>query len=155
LDEAAFKEADLLVNLQSTLAIARPELRHRITLIVDADGLPPIRCYPAELNQVFLNLIVNAAQAMPEQGTLTIRGRDTGTAIELAFQDTGMGMPPDVIARCFDPFFTTKPVGSGTGLGLSLAYTIITDRHKGSIRAESVIGVGTTITILLPKEIQP
>jgi len=154
LDEAAFKEADLLANIQSTLAIARPELRHRVAVIIDADGLPPIRCYPAELNQVFLNLIVNAAQAIADQGTLTIRGRDTGAAIELIFQDTGAGMSQDVLTRCFDPFFTTKPVGSGTGLGLSMAYTIITHRHKGSIRVESEIGVGTIFTIMLPKEIQ-
>jgi len=154
LDEAAFKQADLLANIQSTLAIARPELRHRVAVIIDADGLPPIRCYPAELNQVFLNLIVNAAQAIADQGTLTIRGRDTGAAIELIFQDTGAGMSQDVLTRCFDPFFTTKPVGSGTGLGLSMAYTIITHRHKGSIRVESEIGVGTIFTIMLPKEIQ-
>jgi signal transduction histidine kinase len=153
LDEAELKVVPLDENIQSTLLIARLELQGRVEVETDLAHLPAIKCYPAELNQVFLNVILNAAQAIPGKGKLTIRGRDAGDRIILTFTDTGVGMPPEVAARIFDPFFTTKPVGSGTGLGLTIAYKIITERHRGTITADSTPGVGTTITITLPKDL--
>ncbi|WP_238625339.1 sensor histidine kinase [Aggregatilinea lenta] len=153
LDEAEFKEVDLADNIHSTLAIAQPELRDRVAVELDLDALPRIKCYPAELNQVFMNLIVNAAQAIERAGTLRIRGWDEGRRIVLQFVDTGGGMTPDVMEKLFVPFFTTKPVGSGTGLGLALAYKIIVDHHHGTITADSTPGQGSTFTITLPKDL--
>lgn len=154
LDEADLKVADLRENIESTLTLARAELRDRVSVELDIETLPEIRCYPAELNQVFLNLIMNAAQAIEGTGKLTIRGRDMGKDIVLQFSDTGKGMTPDVMAQIFNPFFTTKPVGVGTGLGLSIAYKIITDRHKGRIEVESTPGAGSTFTVILPKDLE-
>jgi len=153
LDEAELKIIRLSENIQSTLMIARLELQNRVDVATDLDHLPAIKCYPAELNQVFLNLIVNAAQAIEGHGSLIIRGKDEPQHIVLTFTDTGKGMTPEVIAHMFDPFFTTKPVGAGTGLGLTIAYKIIHDRHRGKISVESTPGVGTTFTIRLPKDL--
>lgn len=152
LDEAEWKEVDLLENIQSTLAIAQSQLQDRVTVTLDCADLPPITCYPAELNQVFLNIILNAAQAIAGEGTVTIRGRVQGDTIVLEFADTGKGMTPDVLARVFDPFFTTKAIGVGTGLGLTIAYKIITQRHRGTIKAESTPDAGSTFIITLPLE---
>lgn len=155
LDEAEYKEVDLIEAIRHTLVVAQPALRDRVRVVFDCEPLPPWPCYAAEMNQVFLNLIVNAAQAMPEGGTLTIRGRQEGETVVLEFSDTGCGMPPEVLARAFDPFFTTKPVGAGTGLGLTIAYKIVVDHHQGSIGATSTPGVGSTFTITLPRRGRP
>jgi len=155
LDEAEYKEVDLIEAIRHTLVVAQPALRDRVQVVFDCEPLPPWPCYAAEMNQVFLNLIVNAAQAMPDGGTLTIRGRQEGDVVVLEFSDTGCGMTPEVLARAFDPFFTTKPVGAGTGLGLTIAYKIVVDHHQGSIRATSTPGVGSTFTITLPRKDQP
>ena len=154
LDEAEFKEVDLAENIHTTLAIAQPELRNRVEVELDLDALPRMKCYPAELNQVFMNLIVNAAQAIEGSGSLRIRGWDEGSQVVLQFSDTGHGMTPEVMDRLFVPFFTTKPVGSGTGLGLALAYKIIVDHHHGTITADSTPGEGSTFTITLPKDLK-
>jgi two-component system NtrC family sensor kinase len=151
LDEAEKKLADLHEAIESTLIIARRTLGTKIRVVLELDNLPEIVCYPAELNQVFLNIILNAGQAMPEGGVLTIRGRDLGDRVLLEFSDTGIGMTPEVKAKIFDPFFTTKRVGEGMGLGLSIAYKIITDHHQGTISVESAPGAGATFTITLPK----
>jgi signal transduction histidine kinase len=116
-----------------------------------APDLPHIVADRSQLQQVFLNLIVNAVQAMEERGTLTIRtahDADEGV-VEIAFSDTGHGIPPDAIDRVFDPFFSTKQGGQGTGLGLAIAYGIVT-RHRGTIGVRSRVGHGTTFTIRLP-----
>ncbi len=153
LDEAEYKLADLRENVESTLLIAQVALNKGIQVHLKLDDLPEIKCRPAELNQVFLNLILNAVQAIGEQaGTITIAGRDTGVAIVLTFTDTGCGMSPDVMKNIFNPFFTTKPIGVGTGLGLTIAYKIITAGHGGTIDVASILGHGTTFTIHLPKE---
>ena len=153
LHEAERKTVDLAENLRSTLALAKSELSaRRIKVRFDLAELPPVACYPAELNQVFMNLIVNAVQAMPQGGVLTLRGqRQDDGQTRLQFQDTGAGIPPDVIGKIFDPFFTTKPVGSGTGLGLSVSYNIVVKRHGGRIEVESAVGRGTVFTLLLPE----
>lgn len=155
LDEADLKVANLGENLRSTLLMARGELQGKVEVQLDVDDLPDIKCYPAELNQVFLNIIINAAQAIEGKGLLTITGRELADSLELRFTDTGAGIPPDVVDKIFNPFFTTKAVGTGTGLGLSIAHKIITDRHHGSIRVESTPGAGATFIITLPKELKP
>ena len=152
LDEAEYKIADLRAGIESTLLIAQVELKNRIEVALALDGLPPIHCRPAELNQVFLNLILNAAYAMQAGGKLTIAGHDGGAEIVLTFSDTGCGMAPDVLKNIFNPFYTTKPVGVGTGLGLTIAYKIITAGHHGRIDVTSQPGQGTTFTLHLPKE---
>lgn len=154
LDEAEFKEADLLENIRSTLAIVQPELRDRIQINIEFEPLPKLLCYPAELNQVFMNLIVNAAQAIEDSGTVTIRGYGRGEHIFLEFEDTGQGMPPEVLSRIFTPFFTTKPAGSGTGLGLALSKKIIEEHHHGTITVTSTPGEGSIFTIKLPKDLR-
>ncbi|QQS55473.1 MAG: two-component sensor histidine kinase [Candidatus Competibacteraceae bacterium] len=152
LHEAERKTVDLAENLRSTLALAKSELTaRRIETVLECVDLPPVECYPAELNQVFMNLIVNAIQAMPQGGALSIRGaRRADGWIALRFQDTGTGIAPEIVDKIFNPFFTTKPVGSGTGLGLSVSYNII-KRHGGRIEVESTIGQGTAFTVLLPE----
>lgn len=152
LDEAELQFSTLQENVQSALVIARGVLGDRIDVQTELGDVPPIWCYAAELNQVLLNLIVNAAQAIPERGTIHIRGREAGDHVLLEVMDDGIGMKPDVARQVFNPFFTTKPPGIGTGLGLAIAYRIIVDRHHGSITVESTPGVGTIFTLLLPKE---
>ncbi|MBM3372298.1 MAG: GHKL domain-containing protein [Betaproteobacteria bacterium] len=113
--------------------------------------MPAITCSPSQLNQVFLNLINNAAQATDATGgeiTLRTRTVDDGhVAVEIA--DNGKGIPPEIMSKIFDPFFTTKPVGKGTGLGLSISYEIV-EQHGGRISVDSTVGKGTTFTIVLP-----
>lgn len=151
LDEGEQKEIFIEENISSTLTLAKPELKKRnIHVRVSISHLPAILCYPSELNQVFLNLIINAAQSMENGGTLDITGKVENNEIWLYFSDTGCGISEEIVGKIFDPFFTTKPVGSGTGLGLSLAYQIITDKHKGSIDVESTVGKGTVFTIKIP-----
>jgi PAS domain S-box-containing protein len=151
LDEAERKLTDLRENIESTLMLAGVELRSRVQVRLEIEPLSPFMCYPAELNQVFLNIIINAAQAIPEKGTLIIRGRETPDAVILSFTDDGMGIPPEVQPRIFEPFFTTKSVGKGTGLGLAIVWQIVTERHNGTITVDSAPGAGTTFTLTLPK----
>ena len=151
LDQGELKAVDLLESIKSTLMVADSELKKRnIELCLDFADMPAVECYSSELNQVFMNLIVNAAQAMENGGRLDIRGRAENGNIRIEFADTGIGIPEDIITKIFDPFFTTKPVGSGTGLGLSLAYKIITEKHKGSITVHSKVNEGTVFTIVIP-----
>lgn len=155
LDEGEVKEVDLGESLRSALMIAGPELkRRRLNVILDLEEpLPRFLCYASELNQVFLNVILNGAQAMEDKGDLTIRAWQTLDSLCIDFQDTGQGIPDAILPRVFEPFFTTKPVGSGTGLGLSMAYKIITEKHRGQITLESQVGKGTTVRIRLPKDL--
>lgn len=153
LDEAERKRVNLRENVESTLALAAPELRKRdIDATVTVDPAIELDCYPALLNQVFLNLIVNAAQAMDAGGALIVEGDAADGMVRLRFADTGPGIPPDALGSIFNPFFTTKPVGQGTGLGLSIAYKIIKDKHGGEIRAASEPGQGAVFEIDLPTE---
>jgi signal transduction histidine kinase len=155
LDEAERKRVNLLENVRSTLSLAEPEFRKRgVEVTIDIDGSIELDCYPALLNQVFLNLMVNAAQAMEGGGVLDIRAEATRERVRLMFSDTGPGIPDEVIGSIFNPFFTTKPVGQGTGLGLSIAYKIVTDRHGGEIRARSE-EKGAVFEIDLPREGRP
>lgn len=123
---------------------------------------PIINGYPGPLNQVFLNIIVNAAYAIAEQvgtggskGQIVIRTVAQADAVVISIADTGCGIPTERMQKIFDPFFTTKPVGKGTGQGLSIAYSIIKEKHKGSISVESEVGKGTTFTLVLPMAAVP
>lgn len=141
--------ADLHKGLESTLNVVNNEIKYKAEVLKEYGELPAIRCLPAQLNQVFMNLLVNAAHAIETQGTITIR---TGLGSEEAWveiADTGKGMPAHLLTRIFDPFFTTKPVGVGTGLGLSISYGIV-NKHGGRIEVESEPGKGTTFRICLP-----
>ncbi|HSF20723.1 MAG TPA: ATP-binding protein [Burkholderiales bacterium] len=150
LDRSKIAAFNVNEGLDSTLAIARHELKHHVVR-KSYGNVPAITCSPSQINQVFLNLITNAAQAMgPRQGEIriTTRREDAGhVAVEVA--DTGKGIPPEVLPKIFDPFFTTKEVGKGTGLGLSIVYKIV-EQHGGKISVDSSVGVGTRFTVVLP-----
>lgn len=150
IDQGEWQLADLHLGLETTLNVARHELKYKAEIVREYGELPLIECLPSQLNQVFLNILVNAAQAIEKHGVITIRTRyETDTAV-IEISDTGKGIAPIHINRIFEPFFTTKPVGVGTGLGLSVSYGIV-QKHGGTIEARSELGVGTTFTIRLPK----
>jgi len=151
--------ADLNAIIETTITVARNEWKYVADLVTDFDRrLPPLRCYPAEINQVILNLIINAAHAIEDviqQGrmakgiiTITTRLRDSWAEIQIG--DNGGGIPEDIRPRIFDPFFTTKEIGRGTGQGLAICYPVIVEKHSGRITFESEVGEGTTFTINLP-----
>jgi len=144
--------ADINRNLESVLNIVWNELKYKATVHKDLGELPPVECYPQQLNQVFMNLLVNAGHAMETMGEIRIATRTDGDHVEIAIQDTGCGIPEKNLKRIFDPFFTTKPVGKGTGLGLNVVYNIV-KKHGGEINAVSQVGAGTTFTIRLPIEL--
>lgn len=148
LDEPDFMDADIREGIDSTLTIVQHQLRNRIRVEKEYGDIPPVECYPNRLNQVFMNLLVNAAQAIPERGTITIRTSRAGDFVRIAISDTGVGIPNENLPKIFDPGFTTKGVGVGTGLGLPICYKIIQE-HQGKIEVESSEG-GTTFTIVLP-----
>ena len=108
-----------------------------------------MRCNPGEINQVIMNLVVNAAQAIDGEGTITVETRHDGDTVSIRVSDTGAGITPDAVDELFTPFFTTKPPGEGTGLGLSISHGIV-ERHGGRIDVESVRGEGSTFTVVLP-----
>jgi signal transduction histidine kinase len=150
LDEAELMETDIHEGMEDTLTLVHNELKHTVTVQRDFGEIPRITCYPGRLNQVFVNLLINAKQAIEGKGTITIVTRLRGEKIHISFTDTGSGIPPDKIDRIFDPGFTTKGVGVGTGLGLSICYQLIQEDHRGEITVESEVGKGTTFTIILP-----
>ncbi|HYI01518.1 PAS domain S-box protein [Hyalangium sp.] len=143
------QQADLNKLLQVTLRMLRHELKYKCHVRLDFGPLPIVRCYPTQLNQVFVNLLVNAAHAIDQKGEIHITTRREGNDIVVRLKDTGRGMSPETLGKLFTPFFTTKPPGEGTGLGLSICYAII-KRHKGRIEVESELGKGTTFTVYVP-----
>lgn len=146
--------ANLHQGIDSTINIVANEIKYKADVVKDYGDIPEVECLASQLNQVFMNLLVNAAHAMGrKRGTITIRTRTLGETVCLEFADNGCGIPDDIRDRIFDPFFTTKPVGKGTGLGLSLAYGII-QTHHGTIDVESAVGQGTTFRITLPVDQQ-
>ncbi len=149
LDGDEFEAADINSGLESTLNIAWNELKYKAEVVREFHPLPEVRCYPQRLNQVFMNILVNAAQAIEGKGTIRIATRDAGDHVVVEISDNGQGIAPEALDRIFDPFFTTKEVGKGTGLGLSVAYHIIKS-HRGSIEVASIPGQGTTFTICIP-----
>ena len=147
--EEKLKYADINRSLDSTLNVVWNELKYKTTVTKDYGDLPEVRCYPQQLNQVFMNLLVNAAQAIEKQGEIKIRTSALDGKVEIKISDTGGGIPEENLSKIFDPFFTTKDVGKGTGLGLNVAYNII-EKHKGTVDVQSEVGVGTTFTIRIP-----
>jgi two-component system, NtrC family, sensor kinase len=147
--EAKWQLADLHKGLDSTLNIAHNEIKYRSHIIKDYGQLPLVECIPSQINQVFMNILVNAAQAIERDGTITVKTDATNDMIRIAITDNGKGIAPDHLTRIFEPFFTTKPIGKGTGLGLSLSYGIV-QKHHGHIEAESDIGHGTTFFVWIP-----
>ena len=153
-DEAEWQWADIHHGIDSTLNIVNSEIKYKAEVTKEYGSLPQVECLASQLNQVFMNLMVNAAHAIEERGTITIRtGTEENDKIWIEIQDTGKGITPEHINRIFDPFFTTKPIGQGTGLGLSLSYSII-QKHHGELSVTSALGEGTTFRICLPKQQQ-
>ncbi len=150
LDTGEPRAADLNENLRDTLKLTHAEFRKRIAIEADLGDLPPVECYPQMLNQVFLNLLINASQAIEGEGSIRVRTRAEDGMIHISIADTGRGMTQEQQAKAFHAGFTTKPLGEGAGLGLSIAKEIIEEKHGGSIRFESEPGKGTTFHIRIP-----
>jgi signal transduction histidine kinase len=149
-DELEWQLIDITVGIESTIRMLGQFFRpDRVVVHRDYTEMPKVECYAGQLSQVWMNLMVNAAQAMDSQGDLWITTRQDGDHVVVRFRDNGPGIPEDIIPKLFDPFFTTKSVGEGTGLGLSIVHGII-ERHSGEIKVESQMGVGTSFTIRLP-----
>jgi signal transduction histidine kinase len=140
---------DIHQGLESTLNIVWNELKYKATVEREYGTLPQVRCIPSQLNQVFMNLLVNAAHAIEGQGVIRVRTGCNDQQVWVEVIDSGVGIPPENINRIFDPFFTTKALGKGTGLGLSLAWGIV-QRHRGTIEVESQPGKGSTFRVVLP-----
>jgi len=150
-DQTEFTPSDINACLESTLAIAMNEIKYKATVEKDFAELPLLPCYPQQLNQVFLNILVNAAQAIEDSGEIKITTRVDQDKVVVAISDNGPGIPAEIKDKIFEPFFTTKEVSKGTGLGMSISFDIIKD-HQGQIRIESTVGQGTTFVIELPLE---
>ena len=142
-------EEDINELLDKTINVAWNELKYKTEVVKEYGDIPAVSCYGGKLGQVFLNLLVNAAHAIKEHGTITVRTGQEGDQVWIEVADTGCGIPPENLKRIFDPFFTTKDVGKGTGMGLHLAYGII-ERHGGRIKVRSTVGEGTTFRVELP-----
>ncbi|MBI3696707.1 MAG: histidine kinase [Acidobacteria bacterium] len=154
LDEAEVRSTDLHECLESTLTLVHHELRNRIKVDRQYGQIPRVPCHPNQLNQVFMNLLVNASHAIAEKGAITIRTLREGDMVQVRISDTGSGIKPENLSKIFDTGFTTKVAGVGTGLGLAICSKIIHDHH-GRIEVESEVGRGTTFTISLPVEWKP
>jgi PAS domain S-box-containing protein len=147
--ENEWQIADLHHGIDTTLAIVANEIKYKAKVVKEYGQLPPVECLASQLNQVFMNLLVNAAQAIEGNGTITIRTACSNGMVQVEVRDTGGGIAPEHLKRVFEPFFTTKPVGSGTGLGLSLSYGIV-HKHGGRIEVSSTVGQGTSFTVHIP-----
>jgi two-component system NtrC family sensor kinase len=154
-------ETDLNQALESTITVSRNEWKYVADVETDFDlKLPAVPCFPGEMNQVFLNLIINAAQAIGEKtdegkkgkGLICVGTRLVDGNVQIRIADSGGGIPATIHQRIFDPFFTTKPVGKGTGQGLAIAHAVITEKHGGAIHFETRAGEGTDFIINLPLE---
>jgi two-component system NtrC family sensor kinase len=148
-DNGEWQLADLHQGLDSTLNVIWNEVKFKAKVIKHYGELPPVQCIGAQINQVFLNLIVNAAQAIVDHGTITLRTGTLDDGVFVEVQDDGPGVAEDLARRIFEPFFTTKPVGKGTGLGLSVSYSII-ERHNGVLSVSSPPEGGACFRIVMP-----
>jgi two-component system NtrC family sensor kinase len=153
LDEAELKTVDIHKGIEDTLVLIHHELKHNITVVKNYGDVPPISCFPSQLNQVFLNLLVNSKQAIKDKGTVTITTFMKNKKVHIKFSDDGVGIPPESVSRIFDPGYTTKGIGVGTGLGLSISYNII-QSHRGEIKSSSELGKGTEFLIVLPTDLE-
>jgi len=148
-DEREPEETDLISLLEGTIKLSASELKYKAEVVREFSPLPKVTCRPGEIEQVFINLLVNAAQAILERGRITVSAAQEGAEVVVRVRDTGTGIPPELRKRLFEPFFTTKPVGKGTGLGLHVAYKIVR-AHGGKIEVDSEVGRGTVVTVRLP-----
>jgi two-component system NtrC family sensor kinase len=148
-DDAEYKPASINDCIESTINIVWNELKYKATLNREFGDIAPVMCYPRQLNQVFMNLLVNAAQAIEKQGEITVRTWNGGDLVNISVSDTGCGIPQEKLNRIFEPLFTTKDVNKGTGLGLSIAYEIV-KKHEGEITVESEPDKGTTFRVTIP-----
>ena len=148
-DESEFKQADLNECLRSTINIVWNEIKYKATLKKELGEIPRTRCYPQQMNQIFMNLLVNAGHAIEQQGVITVRSWEEDGYVCVSVADTGEGIPEANLNRIFEPFFTTKEVGKGTGLGLSITYDIV-KKHNGEITVRSEPGKGTVFTVRIP-----
>jgi signal transduction histidine kinase len=152
-------ESDLHALLENALTVATHEYKYVADVVRDFAELPAVRCHPGGIGQVVLNLVVNAAHAIGdrvsaggERGRITVRAHRDDDHVVIAVADTGTGIPEAIRNRVFDPFFTTKEVGKGTGQGLAISWTIITEEHRGQLWFETEMGVGTTFYVRIPLE---
>ena len=153
-DETEFRVAHVNEGIENTINIVWNELKYKAELIRDYGDIPPIYCNLGQLNQVVMNLLVNAVQAIPSHGRITVSTACREETVVITVADTGSGIPTEHLGKIFEPFFTTKEVGKGTGLGLSIAYDIV-KKHGGDLQVESAVGEGTTFTITLPIVAEP
>lgn len=153
IEDADFVDTDLHLGIQSTINLVNNELKYKADVIKDFAELPPVRCIPSQLNQVLLNLLVNAAQAIEQHGTIRISTGFDDNWVWFSVSDDGRGMEPSQLARIFEPFYTTKPKGQGTGLGLPLSRSIV-EKHQGLLDVSSTPGVGSCFTVKLPRQPQ-
>lgn len=153
LDEAEVKEVDIHEGVESSLNLLTNRYKKGITVHKDYGDLPLVYCYSGQLNQVFMNLLANAGQAIPDTGDVWITTRQVDDKVQIMVRDNGVGIPKEDLSKIFDPFYTTKDVGGGMGLGLSITYGII-ERHGGTIEVESEVGKGTTFTVTIPVRVQ-
>lgn len=149
LDRKKVDRVNLNEGLDRALLIAQNTLKYKVEVVKRYGALPLVTCAPSQINQVFLNLLVNAAQAISDSGTITLTTRATREHVEVLVEDTGQGIPADIMPHIFEPFYTTKDVGAGTGLGLSISYQII-EQHAGTMSVTSTVGQGTRFTLKLP-----
>lgn len=141
---------NLIQGIDSTLNVVNNEVKYKADVVRDYGDMPDVECLPSQINQIVMNLVVNAAHAIgSERGTITIRTGTAGADVWFEVADNGSGIPKDILSRIFDPFFTTKPVGQGTGLGLSLSYGIV-QKHNGRLEVTSEVGKGTCFRVTLP-----
>lgn len=143
--------ANIETGLDSTLNVVWNEIKYKAEVVKEYGGVPDITCIPSQLNQVFMNLLVNAAHAIESRGRILLRTAYDDASIMVIISDTGNGIPSENLGRIFEPFFTTKPVGKGTGLGLSMSYSIV-QKHGGRIEVESELGKGSTFRVILPRQ---
>ena len=144
---------DINQCVESAINISRNETKYVAEIVRELGEVPQIDCFPQQLNQVFLNLLVNSAHAIERNGIITVRSWHDGSSVFVSVADTGCGIPPEICSRIFDPFFTTKDVGKGTGLGLSISYDIVA-KHGGTLTVVSQVGAGTTFTVSLPLSLE-
>lgn len=149
IEEEEFRPADLHRGLDTTLNVVNNELKYKAEVIREYGELPEVECIPSQINQVAMNLLVNAAHAIEKFGRIYLRTGLEQDEVWLEIEDTGKGIEDKVLNRIFEPFFTTKPVGKGTGLGLALSYTIV-QKHGGRIEVKSELGAGTRFRVYLP-----
>jgi two-component system NtrC family sensor kinase len=147
--EVTWERTDLHAGLDSTLNLLSNQLKYKADIVREYGELPRVECIPSQINQVFMNLLVNAGHAIADHGTITLRSGCKGDQVWISVTDTGAGIAAEHLLKIFDPFFTTKPIGKGTGLGLSVTYGII-DKHHGHIDVSSLPGQGACFTISLP-----